>query len=608
MTIKKWTYAVGLAAGFALVACTGENGQDGAPGADGTSCIAKALKDSSGFDIICGDESIGTIKNGEDGEDGKKGDKGDKGEKGDKGAKGDKGDAGEDGASCTVKPMEPSGFKVICDGDSVGVLVNGVNGDAGADGKSAYELAVAAGFEGDSAAWLAALKGDQGVKGDTGVAGADGKSAYELAVEAGFEGDSAAWIASLKGAKGDKGDKGDTGDKGDKGDTGDAGESCELEDNGDGTVTVTCNGASATLFKATCGTVGYDPVTQFCYNSVQGIVGQRCKNWPTYPDVDRSGYSYNPTVSFCDATDTLRTLCSVKQEDGTFKSLPYDTETQYCEDNQILAYAPCVEGSSVKYKPTSEYCYTTKDDAEFKVQAMPTCGTNNRPYDPVRKFCKETTSTNGTLKPRDICGDEAAQKDTFNIDIRYNTELDADGLGEICDERDYQIYKIVKSGDKTWMAQNLNYDYQKPTATLATSSFCYDDNPDNCAKYGRLYLWSAAIDSTTLAADAENPKTCGNGVSPTACGLEGDVQGVCPDGWHLPNSDDLSSYPAGFNALKAGYFKESETSVTYIALTTYAGMWSSTDSDASNAYRLMMPTSVGVNLKSWGNPVRCIKD
>ena len=78
MTIKKWTYAVGLAAGLALVACTGENGQDGAPGADGTSCIAKALKDSSGFDIICGDESIGTIKNGEDGEDGKKGDKGDK--------------------------------------------------------------------------------------------------------------------------------------------------------------------------------------------------------------------------------------------------------------------------------------------------------------------------------------------------------------------------------------------------------------------------------------------------------------------------------------------------------------------------------------------------
>jgi hypothetical protein len=41
--------------------------------------------------------------------------------------------------------------------------------------------------------------------------GADGKSAYELAVEQGFEGDEAAWLASLKGDKGDKGDTGSTG-------------------------------------------------------------------------------------------------------------------------------------------------------------------------------------------------------------------------------------------------------------------------------------------------------------------------------------------------------------------------------------------------------------
>lgn len=42
----------------------------------------------------------------------------------------------------------------------------------GADGKSAYEIAVENGFEGDEKAWLASLKGD---KGNTGPAGADGK-------------------------------------------------------------------------------------------------------------------------------------------------------------------------------------------------------------------------------------------------------------------------------------------------------------------------------------------------------------------------------------------------------------------------------------------------
>ena len=41
--------------------------------------------------------------------------------------------------------------------------------------------------------------------------GADGKSAYEIAVEHGFIGTEAQWLASLVGATGAKGDKGDTG-------------------------------------------------------------------------------------------------------------------------------------------------------------------------------------------------------------------------------------------------------------------------------------------------------------------------------------------------------------------------------------------------------------
>ena len=82
MTIKKWTYAVGFTAGLALVACSGENGQDGLPGVDGTSCVAKALKDSSGFEMYCGDELMGVIKNGADGADGKDGKNGTNGKDG----------------------------------------------------------------------------------------------------------------------------------------------------------------------------------------------------------------------------------------------------------------------------------------------------------------------------------------------------------------------------------------------------------------------------------------------------------------------------------------------------------------------------------------------
>lgn len=47
--------------------------------------------------------------------------------------------------------------------------------------------------------------GEDGAKGDKGDTGAAGKSAYDIAVEEGFEGDVAAWLLSLVGEKGDLG-------------------------------------------------------------------------------------------------------------------------------------------------------------------------------------------------------------------------------------------------------------------------------------------------------------------------------------------------------------------------------------------------------------------
>ena len=62
--------------------------------------------------------------------------------------------------------------------------------EKGGAGDSAYAVAVAEGFVGDEAAWLASL------------AGATGASAYAVAVAEGFVGDEAAWLASLDGADG----------------------------------------------------------------------------------------------------------------------------------------------------------------------------------------------------------------------------------------------------------------------------------------------------------------------------------------------------------------------------------------------------------------------
>ena len=118
----------------------------------------------------------------------------------------------------------------------------GVDGADGVDGKSAYQIAVEKGFDGDENAWLASLKGEKGADGVIGADGANGKSAYQIAVEKGFEGDENAWLASLKGAdgaqgvdgkQGEAGPAGEKGEQGPKGDPGEAGPQGEKGEKGD---------------------------------------------------------------------------------------------------------------------------------------------------------------------------------------------------------------------------------------------------------------------------------------------------------------------------------------------------------------------------------------
>ena len=97
--------------------------------------------------------------------------------------------------------------------------------------------------------------------------------------------------------------------------------------------------------------------------------------------------------------------------------------------------------------------------------------------------------------------------------------------GELVDARDGQTYKTVKIGDQWWMAKNLNYKVD--------SSFCFNDSVEYCEKYGRLYTWAVAMDS--VGTWSSNGKGCGLG---KICLPKYPVRGICPEGWHLPDTTE----------------------------------------------------------------------
>ena len=207
-------------------------------------------------------------------------------------------------------------------------------------------------------------------------------------------------------------------------------------------------------------------------------------------------------------------------------------------------------------------------------------------------------------------------------------------FGTMKDSRDGQEYKTVRIGNQVWMAENLNY--------AAEGSRCYGDDKKNCEKYGRLYNWDIALDTTSE----------GCGVNFNRCTLKSDFyprQGVCPDGWHLPDLgewDDLIEYTDddvdgetfgfslqsyywdddwekqygtdkfGFNAKPAGMFDGEK----YVGLDSAAIFWTSSkivDVIMNGAittlnYVMLEKKSSGITRSrggdvEWGLSVRCVK-
>ena len=106
--------------------------------------------------------------------------------------------------------------------------------------------------------------------------------------------------------------------------------------------------------------------------------------------------------------------------------------------------------------------------------------------------------------------------------------------GTLKDERDGHVYKTLYIGDFVWMAENLDYDYKVEGDTNVASC-----NTRCCEVLGRSYQWKDAMDSAgVFSGDSEG---CGYSEYSSQCTKMEPVQGICPEGWHLPNSSEWNS-------------------------------------------------------------------
>ena len=107
---------------------------------------------------------------------------------------------------------------------------------------------------------------------------------------------------------------------------------------------------------------------------------------------------------------------------------------------------------------------------------------------------------------------------------------------------DGNVYKTIKIGNQTWMAENLESTRYSDGTPI--ENFCYNSDTAYAKQYGRLYRWAAAMKSA--ASSSSNPSR---------------VQGASPLGWHLPSDAEWQQLinTLGGGSVAGGKLKTTDT-------------------------------------------------
>ena len=180
---------------------------------------------------------------------------------------------------------------------------------------------------------------------------------------------------------------------------------------------------------------------------------------------------------------------------------------------------------------TDNIAITSNVESQFTASALPkhtdsNKGTTNNPFDigDQMEYVGYATVNGTELESLHIT---QVQNTSEFITLHFITLVDGQPCPDafIMTDIDGNTYHTVQIGNQCWMKENLRTTHFADSTPIAlgytsssTSSYRYNphNNADYVTDYGYLYNWPAMMHGETSGSSAG-------------------VQGVCPDGWHVPD-------------------------------------------------------------------------
>lgn len=162
-----------------------------------------------------------------------------------------------------------------------------------------------------------------------------------------------------------------------------------------------------------------------------------------------------------------------------------------------------------------------------------------------------TPATDYTVKVKANCSTEDGSEWSASVTFSTPGENDAQPCSghETVTDADGNVYNTVSIGNQCWLKENLRttrFANGTPISqgmdTSTTIAYFYYPNgdADNADIYGLLYNWPAAMKNS-------------NGSEANPSGL----QGICPNGWHVPSVDEwlqLADYVNSQSEYRCNYY------------------------------------------------------